>query len=185
MKLFLKNVCRCLVVLVFISCNSTTTKEQSEDPTDTKTVKSNSSDPIVFSIDGVTRTISVDEREADVSNLDESPIRYKFRKRTVKGKKSQFEIDFVFSDKENLTDLPKTYDLTANPALHPIASLSFMDYERKVERSTNKRLIFDKGTITIHELSKDKIHFEYEGEVHELMNNQNRSPVSGHIHVRY
>ena len=185
MKPFLKNVCRCLVVLVLISCNNAPTKAHSEDPIDTKTVKSNPSDPIVFTIDGVTRTISASEREADIADFDESPVRYLFRKRTAKGEKSQFEITFVFSDKDNLTDLPKTYDLTENPTLQSIASLSFMDYEREVERSTNKRLIFDMGTITVHELGKDKIRFEFEGEVYELMNNKKRSSVSGNVNVKY
>lgn len=176
-----------LIIFAFtlISCNDSTQKETSENHAEPKNTQNNSKDPIVFTIDGKTRSISADEREADVVNLDESPIRYLFRKKTVKGEKSQFEIDFAFSDKENLSELPKTYDLTKDPSLHLIASLSFFDFERKVEKSTNKRLIFDKGTITIHELSPDKIHFEYEGEVHQLMNNQNRFPVSGHVNVMY
>ncbi|HTO35329.1 MAG TPA: hypothetical protein VLZ72_03765 [Flavobacterium sp.] len=176
-----------LIIFAFtlVSCNNSTQKETSENQTEQKNTKSNSKDPIVFTIDGKTRSISDNKREVDVANLDESPIRYLFRKRTIKGEKSQFEIDFVFSDKENLSELPKTYDLTEDPSLHSIASLSFFDFERKVEKSSNKRLIFDKGTITIHELSSDKIHFEYEGEVHELMNNQNRFPVSGQVNVNY
>lgn len=176
-----------LIIFAFtlISCNNSTQKETSENHAEPKNTKSNSKDPIVFTIDGKTRTISANEREADVVNFEKSPIRYLFRKKTAKDEKPQFEIDFAFSDKENLGDLPKTYDLTANPALHPIASLSFVDYERKVESSTNKRLIFNRGTITIHELSSDKIYFEYEGEVHELMNNQNRFPVSGQVNVSY
>lgn len=176
-----------LIIFAFtlVSCNNSTQKETSENHAEPKNTKSNSKDPIVFTIDGKTRTIKASEREADVANLDESPIRYLFRKRTVKGEKPQFEIDFVFSDKENLSELPKTYDLTKTPSLHSTASLSFFDFERKVEKSTNKRLIFDKGTITIFELNKDKIHFEYEGEVHELMNNQNRFPVSGQVNVSY
>lgn len=173
MKLFQTVIA--LALLPFISCSSKSPEETAVDP----------DAAIVFTVDGMTRTISADEREADVVNLDESPIRYLFRKRIVKGEKSQFEIDFVFSDKNNLADLPKTYDLNDNPTLQSIASLSFMDYERKVERSTHKRLIFNKGTITIHELSEDEIRFEFEGEAHELTKMENRSPVSGRIHVRY
>lgn len=170
----------------FVSCNDNPKKNTRENLIGfEETAKNHTNEAIAFTVDGITRTISADEREADVANLDESPIRYLFRKRTVKGEKSQFEIDFVFSDKENLTDLPKTYDLNDNPTLQSIASLSFMDYERKVERSTNKRLIFDKGTITVHELGKDKIRFNFEGEIYELMNNKKRSPVSGSVNVKY
>ncbi len=171
-------------ILTLISCNDSK-NEKAENLAETITIKNSNDTPIVLTIDGKTRSISADEREADVANLDESPIRYLFRKRTIKGEKSQFEIDFVFSDKENLFELPKTYDLTEDPSLHSIASLSFFDFERKVEKSSNKRLIFDKGTITIHELSSDKIYFEYEGEVYELMNNQNRATVSGRVNVNY
>lgn len=168
------------------SCASNAQKDGSEQAVADPVEASKPSDEaIVFTVDGVTRTISADEREADAVNLDESPIRYLFRKRTVRGEKAQFEMDFVFSDKENLGNLPKTYDLRANPALHPIASLSFMDYEREVERSLNKRLVFDKGTITIHELSPDRIRFEFEGEAHELTKPDRRSPVSGRVDVRY
>lgn len=171
-------------ILTLISCNDSK-NEKAENLAETITIKNSNDTPIVLTIDGKTRSISADEREADVANLDESPIRYLFRKRTIKGEKSQFEIDFVFSDEENLFELPKTYDLTEDPSLHSIASLSFFDFERKVEKSSNKRLIFDKGTITIHELSSDKIYFEYEGEVYELMNNQNRATVSGRVNVNY
>ena len=171
-------------ILTLISCNDSK-NEKAENLAETITIKNSNDTPIVLTIDGKTRSISADEREADVANLDESPIRYLFRKRTIKGEKSQFEIDFVFSDKENLFELPKTYDLTEDPSLHSIASLSFFDFERKVEKSSNKRLVFDKGIITVFELNKDKIHFEYEGEVYELMNNQNRATVSGRVNVNY
>lgn len=182
---FLKTACCLLAVLLLVSCNNASQTESSQAPTDTAPQKSDSSDPIVVTIDGVTRTISADKRVADEVNFDESTVRYLFREKTAKGEKARFEVDFAFSDKDSLADLPKTYDLTENPALHSIASLSFMDYEREVERSLNKRLIFNKGTITVHELSKDKIRFEFEGEVHELRNDQNKSTASGHIHVNY
>jgi len=173
-----------LAVLLLVSCNNASQTRSSQATADASQ-KSDSSDPIVVTIDGVTRTISADKRVADEVNFDESTVRYLFREKTDKDEKARLEVDFAFSDKDSLADLPKTYDLTENPALHSIASLSFMDYEREVERSLNKRLIFNKGTITVHELSKDKIRFEFEGEVHELRNDQNKSPVSGHIDVSY
>lgn len=101
-------------ILTLISCNDSK-NEKAENLAETITIKNSNDTPIVLTIDGKTRSISADEREADVANLDESPIRYLFRKRTIKGEKSQFEIDFVFSDKENLFELPKTYDLTQIP----------------------------------------------------------------------
>src|SRR5690606_24190692 len=115
-------------VSILVSCNNSTQKETSENQAEPKNIKSNSKDPIVFTINGKTRTISANEREANVADFEESPIRYLFRKKTIKGEKSQFEIDFVFSDKENLSELPKTYDLTGDPSLQLIASLSFFDF---------------------------------------------------------
>lgn len=172
-------------VLAFISCNSNLQKESADNSSGINTISSNTKAPIVFTIDGNTRTISSEDRVADVANLQETPVRYLFREKRTKNEKPRFDITFVFSDKENLADLPKTYNLTENPALQSIASLSFMDYEREVEKSLNKRLIFNRGTIIIHEITPNSIHFEFEGEVHELANNENRSPVSGYIQVRY
>lgn len=63
--------------------------------------------------------------------------------------------------------------------------LNFFDLERQVEKNMNRRLVFDKGTITIHELSADKIHFDFNGQVYELTNNEKRSSVSGRVNVSY
>lgn len=142
-------------------------------------------DAIVLTIDGKTRTISAQDLEDDSVNFSESPVRYLFRKKLPKDEKPKFDISFAFGDKESLSGLPKTYNLTENPDLHAIASLSFFDYERKVEKSTHKRLIFNKGTITVHDLNEHKIRFEFEGEAHELTNSNGRSPVSGSVNVQY
>lgn len=95
-----------------------------------------------------------------------------------------FEINFAFSDKENLSELPKIYNLTEDPSLHPIVSLSFFDFNRELEKSIQKRMIFNKGIITIHELNENKISFEFEGEAHEMMRNDNISKVSGKVEVQ-
>lgn len=62
-----------LIIFAFtlVSCNNSSQKETSENHTEPKNTKSNSKDPIVFTIDGKTRSISANEREADVANLDE------------------------------------------------------------------------------------------------------------------
>src|SRR5690554_3257036 len=133
-------------ILTLISCNDSK-NEKAENLAETITIKNSNDTPIVLTIDGKTRSISADEREADVANLDESPIRYLFRKRTIKGEKSQFEIDFVFSDKENLFELPKTYDLTEDPSLHSIASLSFFDFERKWKNRRTKGSFLTKAPL--------------------------------------
>src|SRR5690606_35850839 len=99
--------------------------------------------------------------------------------------KARFEVTFVFSDRDALADLPKTYDLIEEPTLQSVASLSFIDHERKVDKPSNKRLIFNKGKITLYELNRDRIHFEFEGEVHEMMKMDNRSEVSGRVAVNF
>lgn len=168
-------------VLVLVSCNSNPKKESTENGSVTLSI---SKDPIVLTVDGNTRTIAEEDRATDLVNFDETPLRYTFRKnRSEKGK--GFEVTFAFSDRDGLSNLPKTYDLIENPTLQSVASLSFMDYERKVDKSLNKRLIFNKGKITLFELSRDRIHFEFEGEVHEMTKMDNRSEVSGRVAVNF
>lgn len=48
-----------------------------------------------------------------------------------------------------------------------------------------KRLVFDKGTITVYELNENKIRFDFDGEVNELNNLEGRSKVSGSVNVTY
>lgn len=162
-----------IALLPFISCSSKSPEETAADP----------DAAIVLSVDGKTRTISADSREADVINFDEHPIKTLFR---TKGENRQFEINLNFYEPEILEKIPITYTL---PRDHPGTTvkidLNFFDFEREVEKSLHRRLVFDKGTITIHELSGDKIHFDFEGQVYELMNPEKRSDVSGSVDVEY
>ncbi len=173
-----------LAILVLVCCKGTPDKQTTENGSVSLSTQSDSKDPIVLSLDGKTRTIAEKDRATDPVNFDETPLRYNFRKnRSEKGK--GFEVTFAFSDRDGLSNLPKTYDLIEDPTLQLMASLSFMDYERKVDKSLNKRLIFNKGKITLYELSRDRIHFEFEGEVHEMTKMENRSEVSGSVNVSF
>ncbi len=174
-----------ITVLVLVSCNSNPKKESAENGSATLSTKTDSKDPIVLTLDGKTRTIAEKDREPEVINFDETPLRYTFRKKLSDKGKARFEVTFAFSDRDGLSNLPKTYDLIEDPTLQLMASLSFMDYERKVDKSLNKRLIFNKGKITLYELSRDRIHFEFEGEVHEMTKMENRSEVSGSVNVSF
>lgn len=165
------------------SCASNAQKDGSEQAVADPVEANNPADEaIVFTVDGMTRTISASEREVDTINFAEHPIKTLFRKRGDR----QFEMNLNFYEKDIADQVPITYTL---PDDHPgnvvKVDLNFMDFEREVERSLNKRLIFAKGTITIHELSPDRIRFEFDGEVHELPNVDHRSPVSGSVDVRY
>lgn len=172
-------------IFSLISCNHSQ-KDTADNHTVHETVKSRSTAAIVFTVDGQTRTIAADEREMDTINFNDHPIKTLFRKKYQKNGKPQFEINLNFYEKDILGKIPATYTL---PQDHPgnavKIDLNFYDFERKVEKSLHRRLVFDQGTITIHELGKDKIRFDFKGEVYELMNNENRSPVSGSVNVNY
>lgn len=163
------------IVIAFISC--------SEDGDVDENIDLNAA--IVFTVDGKTRTINAKDVEKEIPYFEDSPIIYAFRKKLTKNEKPEFDVAFAFDDKENLGDLPKTYDLTEDPYLIWKTSLNFFDYERKVEKDMRKRLVFDKGTITVYELDKNKIRFDFDGEVNELNNLEGRSKVSGSVNVTY
>lgn len=84
-----------------------------------------------------------------------------------------------------LDKIPITYTLPQDHDDHVKIDLNFYDFQREVEKSLNRRLVFDEGTITVHELDRYKIRFDFEGHIHELMNDKNRSPVSGSVDVAY
>lgn len=172
-------------ILTLISCNNSK-NEKAENLLETKTVKSISDEPIVFTIDGKTRTISANERVQDTLNFNEHPIKTLFRKKHAVKDDNKFEINLNFYEKDILDKIPITYTLPQdNFGGNVKIDLNFFDSGRKVEKSMNKRLIFEEGTITIYELSKDKIRFDFEGVAHELMNNQSRSSVSGSVDTDY
>lgn len=144
--------------------------------------KSQSKKAIVLTVDGKTRTIGAAEREADTIHFNGHPIKTLFRK---KGRDHQFEINLNFYEKDILDKIPITYTLPQDNDDHVKIDLNFYDFQREVEKSLNRRLVFDEGTITVHELDRDKIRFDFEGYIHELMNDKNRSPVSGSVDVVY
>lgn len=180
-----KYMCYCLLVLLFFSCKEPGADTTSDKTQTLSTPTADSKAAIVFTTDGKTRSIGTEERVGDPVNFEEPTVRYLFRKKTKKNEKPQFEVNFAFSDKESLSDLPKTYNLTEDPALQSVVSLNFFDFEREVKSSTGKKLIFDKGKITIHELDENKIHFDFEGEAHEMTKKDRRSKVSGKVQVQY
>lgn len=137
---------------------------------------------IVLTVDGKTRTISAAEREADDIVLDEYPIKTLFRK---KGDGQQFEVNLNFYERDILGKIPITYTLPQDHHDQVKIDLNFFDLERDVEKNIYRRLVFDKGVIKIYKLSEDNIHFDFEGEVYELTNDESRSSVSGSVNVNY
>lgn len=161
-------------LLLLFSCGNETqenNKQQSE-PTD------NSNAIISFTIDGKTRSISQKERVEDTIDFSTLPIKTLFRKG---GENREFEINLNIYDAEILNKLPATFTIPDANIPKVTIDLNFFDLERKVEKSMQKRLIFEKGNITIHEFSPQKIRFDFEGEAHELMNTTSRSTVSGWV----
>lgn len=172
-------------LLALISCNNSK-NEKVENLLETKTVKSISDEPIVFTIDGKTRTISANERVQDTLNFNEHPIKSLFRKKHSIKDDNKFEVNLNFYEKDILDKIPITYRFPQDNFGGVIKiDLNFFDSGRKVEKSMNKRLIFEEGTLTIYELSKDKIRFDFEGVAHELMSKENKSQVSGSVDVKY
>lgn len=161
-------------LIAFISCNKDQDGDVDED------IDPNAA--IVLTVDGKTRTINAGDREADVINFDEYPIKTLFRK---KGDGQQFEVNLNFYEHDILEKIPITYTLPEDHHDQVKIDLNFFDLERQVETSLNRRLVFDKGTITIHELGADGIRFDFDGEVYELTNDDSRSSVSGRVDVRY
>src|SRR5690554_4534890 len=94
-------------LLVFVSCNNSK-NEKIENLSETKTVKNTSDEPIVFTIDGNTRTISANERVEDTINFNEHPIKTLFRKKHAVKDDNKFEINLNFYEKDILDKIPIT-----------------------------------------------------------------------------
>lgn len=172
-------------LFAFVSCNNYNT-EKTENLVEANIFKNNDYQPIVLTIDGTTRTISANERVKDTINFNEHPVKTLFRKTHTIKDDNKFEINLNFYEKNILDKIPITYNLPQDNSGGIIKiDLNFFDSGRKVEKSMNKRLIFDEGTITIHELDQDKIRFDFDGVVHELMSKENTSSVSGSVDVKY
>ena|SRR5690554_1064820 len=172
-------------ILTLISCNDSK-NEKAENLAETITIKNSNDTPIVLTIDGKTRTISTKERVKDTINFNEHPIKTLFRKKHEVKDNNKFEINLNFYEKDILDKIPITYTLPQDNFGGKIKiDLNFFDSGRNVEKSMNKRLIFEEGTLTVHELNQDKIRFYFEGVAHELMSKENKSPVSGSVDVKY
>ncbi|MDY0089388.1 MAG: hypothetical protein RBR78_03375 [Flavobacteriaceae bacterium] len=176
-----------IAVFIFsvISCNHSE-KGLTINIADNTKVDTATNSSIVFTIDGKTRTIRADQCVEDVINFDDHPIKALFRKSHTIKDDNKFEINLNFYEKNILDKIPTTYTLPEdNSGGRVKIDLNFFDSGRIVDKSMNKRLIFDEGAITIYELSMDKIRFDFEGVAHELMNKEKKSPVSGSVHVVY
>lgn len=172
-------------LLVIVSCKNSN-KEKTENIAETITVQNSDNAPIVLTIDGNTRTISAKERVEDTINFNEHPVKTLFRKKHSIKDDQKFEINLNFYENDIQDKIPVTYTLPQDNSGDNIKiDLNLFDSGRNVEKSMNKRLIFEEGTITIYELSRSKIHFVFDGKVHEMVNIQKKSTVSGEINVKY
>lgn len=171
-----------MAAFVALACQNSNSSKSESGETGTAAAESMQNAAIVLTVDGKTRTISAADREADGIVLDEYPIKTLFR---TKADNRPFEINLNFYEEGILDLLPITYTLPEDNLNEVKIDLNFYDLEREVERNMQRRLVFDTGTITIHELGAGSIRFAFEGEVHELMRDENRSPVSGSVDVSY
>lgn len=106
-----------------------------------------------------------------------------FRKATGSGETGQFEINLNVYDDGILQNVPITYTLPEANREAVVIDLNFFDYERETKSRLNKRLVFREGTITIHELTREKIHLEFNGRGGEMMNREVLFPISGRVEV--
>lgn len=136
---------------------------------------------ITLTIDGNTRTFAANQREADVVDWDAHPVKLLFRKKTGPEESPPFEINLNFYESGMLQKAPVTYTLPGDNQENVVIDLNFYDYERETKSRLNKRLVFREGTITIHELTQEKIRFEFNGKGGEMMNREVLFPISGRV----
>lgn len=138
---------------------------------------------ITLTIDGNTRTFAANQREADAVDWDAHPVKLLFRKQTGPQETTQFEINLNFYESDIFQKVPITYTLPEANLEAVVIDLNFFDYERETKSRLNKRLVFREGTITIHELTREKIHLEFDGLGGEMMNREVLFPISGRVVV--
>lgn len=142
-------------------------------------------DAIVLTVDGNTRTIPAAEFAGDTIRWHADPIQALFRKRTNNKEDKQFEINLNFYDKDIAQKLPVTYTLPDDNLDKVVVDLNFFDFERETESRMNKRLVFREGTITIHELGREKVRFDFDGQGGEMLKRDVLFPISGRVEVVY
>ncbi|MCB0463299.1 MAG: hypothetical protein R2816_07110 [Flavobacteriaceae bacterium] len=100
--------------------------------------------------------------------------------------KSTVSINFNLNKTEALKNAPVTYTIPEANSETVKVDLSFFNKNRQVEKRTNKRVVFKKGTITISELTKNSLKMEFAGEGCGMMERSDALfPISGHINLSY
>ena len=97
-----------------------------------------------------------------------------------------FQLNLNFTNSDIMTKGSTTYSLTGIDNHKSDINLNFLNTERK-GRTIDRRIVFNKGTITIEKLSKNELQMTFDGEASPMMDfkNENSFPVSGKVDVNY
>ena len=179
MKMKLNSYTIIIFVCICFGCKSNTSEKDHY----SENVKSiSSSTAVILNMEGQTFTMNQNElnpqQKLDFENND---LQY-----VVYTNESVVSINFNLKGSETLTKIPRTYTIPDANEGAVIIDLSFFNNDRKVEKRSNKRVVFRSGTITISELTKSKLVMHFEGKGNGMTERSDTLfPISGSIHITY
>lgn len=173
----LKPILVVTILIFFISCK----EKHNEKTADVSGSVTNGNVAIQVTMEGKTHSISQKDIIAKEVNFAKDTLELMFR-----AEGNPFELNLNFINSDIITKGSGTYSLTGTDNHKSGINLNFLNTERK-GRTIDRRVVFNKGTITIEKLSKNELQMTFDGEASPMMDfkNENSFPVSGKVDINY
>lgn len=168
-------------VLLLINCKNSN-KTYATDLTQTHQSKITSKAAVLLNMEGETFTMSQDDLNPQ-QKLDFENDKLQFN---IYTNKSTVSINFNLNKTEALKNVPVSYTIPEANSGPIKVDLSFFNKNRDVEKRTNKRVVFKKGTITVSKLTKNSLKMEFNGKGCGMTERSDvQFPISGHINITF
>lgn len=169
-----------MYILLLLGCKESKPTETTLLSSANKSLET-SNTSVLLKMEGKTFTMSQNELNPQQKlDFENDQLQY-----VVYTNESIVSLNFNLSKTEALNNVPVTYSIPEANSGPVKVDLSFFNKDRKVDKRTNKRVVFKKGTITISELTKNSLKMEFNGEGCGMMERDALFPITGHINITY
>lgn len=177
----MKSYLSLLVILILVIGCKNSNKTNATHLNNNSQSKIESNEAVLLNMEGNAFTMSQNDLNPQQKlDFEKDNLQY-----VIYTNESAVSINFNLSKTEALKNIPVTYSIPEVNSGAVKVDLSFFNKERKVEKRTNKRVVFKKGTITISELTNNSLKMEFKGEGCGMMERDVLFPISGHINISY
>lgn len=173
----LKPIVAVIILLLLGSCK----EKQSDSNADLIGTILDKDIAIQVTMEGKTHTILQKDVQWKAVDFEKDTLELMFR-----AKDNPFELNLNTYSKDVVNNENATYSLSGKDNYKSAIGLNFLNAERE-GRKIDRRIVFNKGTITIKNLSKNQLQMTFEGEAGPMMDfkNKNSFPVSGKVDINY